>query len=46
MDVSGCLAIFSAEEIKRFADDKTLALRDKLESGDAIRKVFTPMRRG
>jgi hypothetical protein len=40
MDVSGCTAEFTADEIRRFVDVKTLALRDKLESGDAIREVI------
>jgi hypothetical protein len=40
MDASGCQAQFTAEEIARFVNTKTLALRDKLESGDAIREVL------
>ena len=39
MDVSGCKAEFPAAEIVRFVDAKTIALRDKLASGDAIREV-------
>jgi|ERR1700738_1114722 len=39
MDVSGCKAEFTTEETRRFVNEKTLALRDKLESGDAIREV-------
>jgi hypothetical protein len=39
MDVSGCKAEFTATEITRFVDEKTVMLRDKLQSGDAIREV-------
>jgi len=39
MDVSGCKAEFTSAEIARFVDAKTIALRDKLASGDAIREV-------
>jgi len=41
MDVSGCKAEFTSAEIVRFVDAKTIALRDKLASGDAIREVRT-----
>jgi len=41
MDVSGCKAEFTSGEISRFADEKTLALRDKLAAGDALREVNT-----
>ena len=40
MDFSGCKAEFSSDEISRFVDEKTLALRDKLQSGEAIRVVL------
>lgn len=40
MDVSGCKAEFPSAEIARFVDAKTIALRDKLASGDAIREVY------
>jgi E3 ubiquitin-protein ligase RNF216 len=40
MDVSGCKAEFTTDEVARFVDAKTLALRDKLESENAIREVF------
>jgi E3 ubiquitin-protein ligase RNF216 len=40
MDVSGCTAEFTAAETSRFVDPKTIALRDKLASGDAIREVL------
>jgi hypothetical protein len=43
MDVSGCKSEFTIEEIRRFVNEKTLALRDKLESGDAIREVNFPL---
>ena len=39
MDFSGCKAEFTAAEITRFVDEKTVMLRDKLQSGDAIREV-------
>lgn len=39
MDFSGCKAEFTANEIARFVDGKIVLLRDKLESGDAIRVV-------
>jgi E3 ubiquitin-protein ligase RNF216 len=39
MDVSGCKAEFTANEISRFVNEKIVILRDKLESGDAIRVV-------
>lgn len=39
MDMSGCKAEFTENEIARFVDPKTIALRDKLESGDAVRVV-------
>src|SRR5579859_1243074 len=39
MDVSGCKADFSAQELARFVEAKTLALRDKLESGEVLRVV-------
>ena len=44
MDVSGCKAEFTSAETARFVDAKTIALRDKLASGDAIREVqsFSP----
>jgi TRIAD3 protein (E3 ubiquitin-protein ligase RNF216) len=41
MDVSGCKAEFTYAEIARFVDAKTIALRDKLASGDAIREVLS-----
>ena len=40
MDLSGCKAEFPGTEIARFVDAKTIALRDKLASGDAIREVW------
>jgi E3 ubiquitin-protein ligase RNF216 len=39
MDVSGCKAEFTTAEVVRFVDAKTIALRDKLQSGDAVREV-------
>ena len=39
MDFSGCKADFTAHEINRFVTEKIIQLRDKLESGDAIRVV-------
>ena len=39
MDFSGCKAEFTAAEITRFVDEKTVMLRDKLQFGDAIREV-------
>jgi len=43
MDFSGCKAEFTATEISRFVDAKTIALRDKLQSGDALREVLLPL---
>ena len=39
MDFSGCKSEFTTNEILRFVDEKTLALRDKLQSECAIREV-------
>jgi hypothetical protein len=39
MDVSGCQAEFTTQEIARFVEAKTIALRDKLESENVIREV-------
>jgi hypothetical protein len=36
MDLSGCKAEFPLSELKRFADDRILRLRDKLAVGDAV----------
>ena len=41
MDVSACKAEFTATEITRFVNEKTLMLRDKLQYGDAIREVLS-----
>lgn len=40
MDFSGCKAEFTAAEITRFVDEKTVMLRDKLQFGDVIREVL------
>lgn len=39
MDFSGCKAEFTTTETARFVDAKVIALRDKLQSGDALREV-------
>jgi E3 ubiquitin-protein ligase RNF216 len=41
MDFSGCKAEFTSNEIARFVDQKTLSLRDKLQSEVAIREVYS-----
>jgi hypothetical protein len=44
MDMSGCQAEFTAAELSRFVDKKTLALRDKLASGEAIREASSSLK--
>lgn len=39
MDASGCQAVFRPVDIARFLDPKTIALKDKLESSEAVREV-------
>jgi hypothetical protein len=39
MDFSGCKAEFTVRELARFVDEKTITLRDKLQSENAIREV-------
>jgi hypothetical protein len=42
MDASGCQAVFRTADIARFLDPRTIALKDKLESSEAVREVYLP----
>jgi len=42
MDGSGCQAVFRETDIPRFLDPKTIALKDRLESSEAVREVRPP----